>query len=59
MILNCTHQKTTFPQTRDQATGKRTYVACTKCGTEMDYDWKRMRLVKPTFLERIRKAVGR
>ena len=51
-LFGCQHTRTTWPQTRKQReyiTGLQrlpgTYVACLKCGTELEYDWQRMRVV--------------
>jgi len=38
-LSRCTHPRTTWPITR----GERTYIVCTDCGCEIQYDWKEMR----------------
>lgn len=52
-IFGCTHSRYSFPITVKK--GKRspaafqtgTYVVCLKCGKEMPYDWKQMKIVSP------------
>jgi RNA polymerase-binding transcription factor DksA len=42
VFLNrCAHEHTTWPR----KVGFRTYIVCTDCGREIDYDWKEMREV--------------
>jgi hypothetical protein len=55
-LFGCAHRRTTFPLTPARRTGytqengggrAKTYVACLDCGTELDYDWKSMRVGSP------------
>jgi hypothetical protein len=54
MILGCAHNKTTFPLTplrNSKVSGEArrgTYIVCLDCGKEFAYDWKEMRIGKPT-----------
>lgn len=43
----CRHSNHTFPLTpRSGPLAGRTYVACLKCGAELEYDWTQMRAGK-------------
>jgi len=52
-FFGCSHRKISFPLTPrrriDSNTGRaaETYVVCLDCGTELEYDWKDMRIRKP------------
>lgn len=41
-LFSCDHPRTTFPITPRKS--GRTYVCCLDCGSELAYDWKRMKL---------------
>lgn len=51
VLFGCTHKNYSFPVTpRDRRTAPASsltgvYVVCLKCGHEMPYDWKEMKLV--------------
>jgi hypothetical protein len=52
-LFACVHRRTTFPRTRPRApvgTPPRTYVVCLDCGSEIPYDWGRMRVCPPAVL---------
>jgi hypothetical protein len=44
-LFGCSHQHTTFPQTRTRK--KETYVVCLDCGKEFSYNWQEMRIGQP------------
>ena len=48
-LLGCSHKRTTFPLTPTGRSGstRETYVVCLDCGTEFEYDWREMRVLKP------------
>ena len=54
-LFGCWHKRISFPQTSKR--GQRrcaaamqtgTYVVCLDCGTELAYDWKKMRVLSPS-----------
>jgi len=51
MLFGCAHRRYSFPMTLRGGARSRaasitgTYVVCLKCGKEMPYDWKEMRVV--------------
>jgi hypothetical protein len=53
VLFGCTHNRYSFPITVKKGARSRaasvtgTYVVCLKCGKEMAYDWKQMRIVTP------------
>jgi len=52
-LFACVHRRTTFPRTRARTpagTLPRTYVVCLDCGSEIPYDWGRMRVCPPAAL---------
>ena len=52
-LFGCTHSRYSFPITLKKSAHSRaacltgTYVVCLKCGKEMPYDWKEMKIVTP------------
>ncbi len=43
----CRHSKHTFPMTpKSGPRAGQTYVACLKCGAELEYDWAQMQMGK-------------
>lgn len=52
-LFGCTHSRYSFPITVKKGARSRaasitgTYVVCLKCGKEMAYDWKEMKIVTP------------
>ena len=53
VLFGCTPSRYSFPITVKKGERSRaasitgTYVVCLKCGKEMPYDWKQMRIVTP------------
>ena len=52
IVWGCTHERTTFPQTRKRrelVTGIErpagTFVQCLDCGAELAYSWQEMRIL--------------
>lgn len=41
-LFRCRHKDFSFPQT----VKGRCYVACLECGSEFEYDWKEMKVIK-------------
>lgn len=47
-MFNCSHRRTTFPQTAVRGVS-RTYIVCLDCGKEFAYDWATMRVGEPVM----------
>ena len=61
-FFGCAHRNTSFPLTSTGRPGsgvprgRATYVTCLDCGTELAYDWDKMRVGKPIGNSRVREA---
>jgi hypothetical protein len=55
-MFSCRHRRTTFPQTpksKFPAVTNKPRVSCLDCGRGFVYDWQEMRVVIPSWWDRI------
>ena len=61
-MFGCKHRDTTFPITPSRKSSPRRksgmYVTCLSCGKEFDYSWAEMRVVVPSWRDRIQGFLG-